>query len=118
MLREPDQPAVHDTLTRSGMPHPAPRETPDPSLAKAPIPVERRLPVAAVVWTIAILLGCIQAFASRFYMNADGISYLNLSDIIARGDWGSAVNGYWSPLYPFLLSIPRKLFRPSGYWEA
>lgn len=70
------------------------------------------------VWLTTIVLGGIQALASRFYMNADGVSYLNLSDIFARGDWSGAVNGYWSPLYPLVLSLPRRLIGSSTYWEA
>jgi hypothetical protein len=75
-------------------------------------------PTWTAVWLTTIMLGGIQALAARFYMNADGISYLNLSDILARGDWSGAVNGYWSPLYPWLLSLCERLIAPSGYWEA
>ena len=90
-----------------------------PSPAQFTLPFGRRFsPTWSAVWLTTILLGAIQAFEARFYMNADGISYLNLSDILARGDWSGAVNGYWSPLYPWLLSLCERLIGPSGYWEA
>ena len=65
-----------------------------------------------------LLLGGLQAVGTRFDMDPDGISYLNLSDLYLRGDWGSAVNGYWSPAYPVLVGLFRRLLRPSPYQEA
>lgn len=64
------------------------------------------------------VLGAIQALSARFDMNPDGISYLNLSDLYARGDWNGAVNAYWSPLYPWLLGMFARVTGPSVYWEA
>ncbi len=65
----------------------------------------------------AVVLGAIQAWAGRFVMNPDGVSYLDLSDAFARGDWQSAVNALWSPLYPFALSIAMRILQPSPYSE-
>ncbi len=42
-------------------------------------------------------------------MNADGISYLDLGDAWARGDWTGAVNAYWSPMYSWLLKCVTSL---------
>lgn len=36
-------------------------------------------------------------------INPDGISYISISRHILAGDWQRAVNGYWSPLYTWLL---------------
>src|SRR5262249_36198947 len=33
----------------------------------------------------------------------DGISYLEVGEAYARGDWSAAINTYWSPLYSWLL---------------
>jgi hypothetical protein len=51
-------------------------------------------------------------------MNPDGISYVEIAWAGAQSGWKSFVNGYWSPLYPFLLSIAFRLFRPGPYWES
>ena len=50
-------------------------------------------------------------------MNPDGVSYLDIGDAWARGDWNAALNGYWSPLYPWLLGFGLKILRPSAAWE-
>lgn len=53
----------------------------------------------------------------RDAMNTDGISYLDVGSAFARHDWGSAINAYWSPLYPFLLSLGLRVLKPAPYWE-
>ncbi|HMG75058.1 MAG TPA: hypothetical protein VK582_16265 [Pyrinomonadaceae bacterium] len=62
-------------------------------------------------------LGIVQAWVSRFAMNPDGISYLDIGDGFWRGDFQTLLNGYWSPLYGFLLGLALKILKPSPYWE-
>lgn len=71
-----------------------------------------------VAWAVVLILGAVQALATRFSMNADGVSYLELSDRYARADWSNAVNGYWSPLYPFLLGLVRRIHEWPPFWES
>ena len=40
----------------------------------------------------------------RWYANPDGVSYLSLAERWVIGDVATAVNGYWSPLYSWLLA--------------
>lgn len=68
-------------------------------------------------WVVALILGAAQAWATRFTMNPDGISYLDIGDAYWRGDWHNAVNAYWSPLYSWTLGFFVKVFKPSPYWE-
>lgn len=75
----------------------------------------RRLQIT--FWIIAILLGGIQSWATRFTMNPDGISYLDIGDAYWRGDWHNAINGYWSPLYSWILGLALKIVKPSIYGE-
>jgi Dolichyl-phosphate-mannose-protein mannosyltransferase len=49
-------------------------------------------------------------------MNPDGISYLEIARAGVSG-WHGFVNAYWSPLYPFLLSVVLRCFNPSPFWE-
>jgi len=45
----------------------------------------------------------------RYVINADGLSYISIAKKYLAGRWSEAVNGYWSPLYSWLL-LPFLLF--------
>jgi len=47
----------------------------------------------------------------------DSISYIEIGWATARGGLHQVVNAYWSPLYPFLLSLVFRLFHPTAQWE-
>lgn len=64
------------------------------------------------------MAGFVQAWAYRFYIEPDGVNYLDITDAYLRRDWISAINGYWSPLYSWLLVGVKWLFAPSAYWES
>jgi hypothetical protein len=66
---------------------------------------------------LALVLGLAQAYASRFFMTFDGVSYLDMGDAWLRGDWHTAINGYWNPLYAWIQALGRVIFHPSPYWE-
>ncbi|HEY6122096.1 MAG TPA: hypothetical protein VIV66_19215 [Pyrinomonadaceae bacterium] len=76
---------------------------------------ERRLSRGA--WLVVFILGFVQAWATRYQIEADGISYLDIADKYLQRDWAAAVNAYWSPLYSWLLAAGMFAFRPSSYWE-
>ena len=65
-----------------------------------------------------LTLGFLQAWASRFYIEHDGVNYLDVAQACARHDWRHAINGYWSPLYSWLLAIIEITSRPAPYWES
>lgn len=73
--------------------------------------------LTAVFPAVALLLGLCQAWAGRHLMNPDGVSYIDMADAYLRGDWHSALNPYWSPFYPWILSAGLRVFHPSAYWE-
>jgi len=92
------------------------------TFAEAPLPLQPRSisnynALRVSCWLIALVLGAAQAWASRFTMNPDGVSYLDIGDAYWRGDWHNAINAYWSPLYSWILGFFLKLFKPSPYWE-
>lgn len=68
-------------------------------------------------WVVALALGAAQAWATRFTMNPDGVSYLDIGDAYWRGDWHNAINAYWSPLYSWILGFFLQVLKPSAYWE-
>jgi hypothetical protein len=68
--------------------------------------------------TVILVLGFLQAWAGRFYIDPDGVNYLDVANAYARRDWAHAINGYWSPLYSWLLAIIETVFRPAPYWQS
>ncbi len=65
----------------------------------------RKIRLAA--WAIILALAVFQAYANRYAVSPDGMSYLDLSDAVVQGKWSGLVNLYWSPLYPFLVGAVR-----------
>jgi hypothetical protein len=70
--------------------------------------VTRRFRAGA--WIVILGLGIFQAYANRYAVSPDGMSYLDLSDAVVTGRLGNIVNLYWSPLYPFLIGAARAVF--------
>lgn len=68
-------------------------------------------------WCLAIALGLLQVWSHRNEVNPDGISYIEMAEATGHSGWHALVNGYWSPLYPFLLSIGFRVFHPAPQWE-
>lgn len=40
----------------------------------------------------------------HYHLGSDGISYISIAAKYANGDWWNAINGYWSPLYSWLIA--------------
>jgi len=66
---------------------------------------------------VALVLGAAAAWVARYTMYPDGVSYLDVGDAFWRGDWHNAINAYWSPLYPLILGLFVRVFRPSIFSE-
>jgi hypothetical protein len=62
-------------------------------------------------------LALIDFWVCRYSMNPDGISYLDMGDLYWKGNWHSALNSYWSPLYSWLTGLLFLVTRPSMRWE-
>jgi len=71
--------------------------------------------IRKLFWFLGAVLGLTQAIASRFNMNVDGISYLDLASAYLSHNGSAAVNGYWSPLYPWILGAAMWLTRVPMY---
>ena len=89
------------------------REQNPPPLARS---MTKRMRIA--FWFCAVVAGFLQAWGGRFYIEPDGVNYLDIADAYLRHDWASAINDYWSPLYSWLLAGTKWLFHPSPYWES
>src|SRR5262249_42931851 len=73
--------------------------------------------ISVPLWSFAFLLGLSQAWLNRNSMNPDGVAYLDISDAFLNGNWKAAANAYWSPLYPWLLSLAFRIFGRSPQYE-
>lgn len=64
--------------------------------------------------SIALLLAAYAALAAavlpglRFLFNPDAAGYISIARHYAAGDFHDAINGFWSPLYCWLLTVPIK----------
>jgi hypothetical protein len=74
--------------------------------------------IRLTLWSAAMTAALFQAWAYRHVVSSDAISYLDIARQCARGDWHSLINAYWSPLYPFALSVVFRITRPSPFWES
>ncbi len=72
----------------------------------------------AVFWTIVALLGLLQAWSHRLLVDHDGVAYLDVAENYARGAWSSAINGYYSPLYSWLIAIGLYLLKVPRSWDS
>src|SRR4029077_7895071 len=68
-------------------------------------------------WCVILVLGLLQVWARRNEVSPDSISYIEVALATARFGLHQIVNAYWSPLYPFLLSLVFRYFHPPVQWE-
>jgi hypothetical protein len=78
--------------------------------------LERRT-VTIIFWILALATGGLSAWATRYEVDPDTISYLDMADAYLRGDWSMALNGQWNPFYAWLLCLMQLLVKPDPYWE-
>ncbi len=58
------------------------------------------------------------AWASRYDMNPDGISYIDIGEQVAiHSNWDALLNVYWSPVYPALIALMWRILKPSPAYE-
>jgi hypothetical protein len=68
-------------------------------------------------WCVIAALGLLQAWAHRNGVSPDSISYIEIAWAAARSGLHQLVNGHWSPLYPFFLSLVFRTVHPIAQWE-
>ncbi len=83
------------------MPH-GRKPRPVPAPAAAPRHAHSLRAVDLVAAAAAVLCTAL-GWMSRYALNPDGVSYLDLAHALQRGDWTHFVQGYWSPLYPLIV---------------
>jgi hypothetical protein len=68
-------------------------------------------------WCLVLIFGLLNVWARRNDVTPDSISYIEIGWAAARLGLHQIVNGYWSPLYPFLLSLVFRFFHPAVQWD-
>jgi hypothetical protein len=58
---------------------------------------------------VLVVMLAAQVFASRGVLTPDGVSYFDLAQAVRDGAWRRFINGYWSPLYPLVISALARL---------
>jgi hypothetical protein len=92
--------------------HPTFSEKTSPRLTPTALSFER------ICQLIVLLMGARCAFAGRnLPVGADGLAYLDVAHSYLRHDWHTAINGYWGPLYSWLLAAGMRIFHPGNHAE-
>ena len=80
-------------------------------------PLPAKVSDRILFWSAALIIGLLQTWAHRHDFAPDSISYIELAWAAARSGLAHLVSGYWSPLYPFLLSLEFHFFSPPPRFE-
>jgi 4-amino-4-deoxy-L-arabinose transferase-like glycosyltransferase len=72
-----------------------------------------RLLLALIVAALAVY----PAWLTRFVLQNDTVSYLDMGSLFFSGHFARIVNGTWGPLYAMLLGAWLRLLRPTPQWE-
>lgn len=79
----------------------------------------------AGLFVIGAFVGLYFQLSYHKFLNTDTLSYINLADQYVAGDWQHAINGFWSPMYTWLLCICKFIGLPAlqscyviNFWVA
>ena len=61
--------------------------------------------IRAAYWAIGLTAGAILTYTTRYYLNGDGINYIEMGEALRHGWWSGLVNLTESPGYAFLLGL-------------
>ena len=61
--------------------------------------------VRRAFWIIGLLLGALLTYTTRYFLNGDGINYIEMGEALRNGAWSGLVNLTESPAYAFLLGL-------------
>ena len=67
--------------------------------------------IERICYLVAASIGARCAFAARNAVpGPDGVAYLDVANAYLRHDWRTAINGYWGPLYSWLIALGMWIF--------
>ncbi len=65
--------------------------------------------VRLIFWASGIFLGALLTYTTRYYINGDALTYIEMGEAFRQGRWGDLVNLATSPGYAVLLGIGQVL---------
>jgi len=71
----------------------------------------------AIFGIVGAVGGILQAWNSRGALSPDLLNYLALARTLLANGWNASINGYWSPLYSWLLTLPMSLHLVTSHTE-
>lgn len=77
----------------------------------------RTFRIRLVFWALGAALGFLQAWAFRLDADDNTVTFLDMGGYFFHGHHWAIINGFWSPLYAFLLGLTIAVVKPSLYWE-
>jgi hypothetical protein len=69
--------------------------------------------VRIAFWTTGIAVGAWLTYVTRYYLNSDGLNYLDIGDAVRRGHWDALVNHTSSPAYSVMVAMAQVLLNTS-----
>ncbi len=69
-------------------------------------------------WVFGLTAGAILTYATRYYLNSDGINYIEMADAFSRGKWSALVNLTESPGYAFVMGVAMLAYQPDRLSEV
>jgi hypothetical protein len=88
-----------------------------PDLAKDPMNIPSLRKVLYGYLLLLVPLAWLAMKFDRYLVDGDGVSYMDISDLLRAHRWGDAVNAYWHPLYPACLAVAQSVFHTSRWTE-
>ncbi len=61
--------------------------------------------IRVAYWLVGLTAGAILTYTTRYYLNGDGINYVEMGEALRHGWWSGLVNLTESPGYAFLLGL-------------
>lgn len=74
--------------------------------------------IDAVGMFVVLLLAALHLWQDRRWLDADTVTYADISDALLRGEWRSAINGYFSPAWAIVIAVARWIGGESAGLEA
>lgn len=72
-------------------------------------PYLRNSVLRVIFWTTGTILATFLAYTTRYYINSDAITYIEMGELFADGVWSGLVNLTFSPAYPVALAAGQTL---------
>lgn len=72
-------------------------------------PYVRNSVLRVIFWTTGTILATFLAYTTRYYINSDAITYIEMGELFSNGVWSGLVNLTFSPAYPVVLAAGQAL---------